>query len=462
MTQASSQPNPASGKGEKFFDRADEVAQTGNWDFAIALYLEGIAREPDNIERGHQPLREVSLKRKAMGGKGPGIVEKLKRRPGKDPVTSLVNGEYLLAKEPGSAQYMEHVLKAAMALKLPNVTKWICDILLEAERQVPKRHKRLLFVLVEAYSDMEDYAPAIEACDMAREFAPNDSRLQQRSQELSAKYTIKKGKYDQDGDFARSVKDLDEQKRLVQKDALVKDSGYLQREIEETRKEYLALPTVSGKILAYVDALTALEEERYEDEAIQVLKKAHQDTGAYQFKMRIGDIRIRQMSRQRRQALEDGNKEAAAELARRQLQFELQEFAERAANYPTDVALKYELARRHLAAGQNDEAIALFQHALRDPRRRVMASNYLGQAFARKGWYREAAETFEKVLSSEMPEERAKEIHYNLGDVLEKMNELARAQDEFSMVAQIDYNYKDVRQRLEAIRLKLGGSSEGP
>jgi tetratricopeptide (TPR) repeat protein len=247
----------------------------------------------------------------------------------------------------------------------------------------------------------------------------------------------------------------------MRKDALVKDRQYLERQIEQARKEYLASPTVAGKISAYVDALTAPEEESYENQAIEVLEKAHQDTGAYQFKMRIGDIRIRQMARQRRKALSEGDKEGAAELARRQLEFELQEFAERAGNYPTDRALKYELGRRELAVGRYDDAIASLQEAREDPRRRIMALNYLGQAFAKKGWHREAAETYEKALGSEIPEERIKELRYNLGSVLEQMNELSRAQDEFSTVAQIDYTYKDVRERLEGVRRKLAEQSGG-
>ena len=57
------------GKGKAFFDRGDQVAETGNWDFAIEMYLQGIEREPDNVDQGHKPLRDVSMKRMAQGGK---------------------------------------------------------------------------------------------------------------------------------------------------------------------------------------------------------------------------------------------------------------------------------------------------------------------------------------------------------------------------------------------------------
>jgi hypothetical protein len=39
------------------------------------------------------------------------------------------------------------------------------------------------------------------------------------------------------------------------------------------------------------------------------------------------------------------------------------------------------------------------------------------------------------------------------------MKELGKAQDQFSRVAQLDYNFRDVRTRLEDIRKQLGDGS---
>jgi len=171
--------------------------------------------------------------------------------------------------------------------------------------------------------------------------------------------------------------------------------------------------------------------------------------------MRIGDIRIRQMTRRFHKLKSANDKTGAAKQAKQQLEFELEEFTERATNYPTDLAVKYELGRRQFLSGDLDSAIASFQQAQRDPKRHIAAMNYLGQAFAGKEWFREAAETYEKVLQTEMSEERGKELRYSFADVLEKMGELQRARDQLSIVAQADFNYKDVRQRMENIQKKL-------
>ncbi len=454
MTETETQDN--TGKGKAFFDRADQVAETGNWDFAVELYIEGLRREPENLQRGHKPLRNVALNRKAQGGKGPGMMDKLKYRQGKDPLENLMNAEYLLSKEPGSVEYLEQALKAAQALELREVVQWLCDILLEAMRQASKPSKRVLVRLTQAFEQIQEYPKAIQTADMARQLDPGDEAVADKLKELSAQYTIHKGKYDQEGDFQRAVRDLDKQKELIEEDSVVKDESYLDKQIKRARQEYEADPTTPGKISAYVDALTKAEDEDMENQAVEVLDKAFRQTGQYQFKFRIGEIKIKQMTRRHRELVNAGKKDEAAEAAREQLEFELNEYAERVKNYPTDLGLKYELGRRQYMAGNYEEAIGLLQQAQRDPRRQALAMIYLALAFSKKQWYREAADTFKRLLESvELGEQRTKEARYHYGRTLEEMGELAEAADQYSQVAQMDYQYKDVRDRLESIRNKV-------
>ncbi|MDP6543146.1 MAG: hypothetical protein QGH60_04090 [Phycisphaerae bacterium] len=466
MTEADTQ-NPSEeptgpGKGKAFFERAEQVAETGNWDFAIELYIEGLKREPGNVEQGYQRLRDISLSRKAQGGKGPGMGDKFKRRPGKDLETNLVNSAFLLAKEPGSQQFMNQIRQCAVKLELNGVVKWICDILLESQRLAKKPNVRLLMMITETYSGVEEFTQAIQACELARKASPDSAEIQQTLSDLSARYTMHKGKYGEEGDFSEKVADLEGQKELMQKDHLVQSEDFLLQEIEKARKEYLGSPDVPGKVNALVDSLLKIPDEAYEGEAVDVLTKAHRDSGTYQYKLRIGDIKITQMTRRYRKLVHDGDKEGAKAQIRTQLAFELDEFKERSINYPTDLRLKFELGRRQHLAGMHDDAIASLQQAQRDPRRHLAAMSYLGLAFEAKGWLREASETYGRALETEMSEDRAKELRYNLGSVLEKMGQLTQAREEFSAVAQADYNYKDVRERLDAINEAIAAGGESP
>ena len=456
MTDNDPEPAGPTGKGDAFFDRADKVAATGNWDYAIELYIDGIRRDPGNMERGFVPLREVSMNRKAQGGKGPGMIDKLKRRGGKTPMDALANGLFLLGKEPGSIEYMEMVTKAAKQLELPGALKWATDLLFGTQRLAEKPSKRILMAVTNTYRDLEEYALAIEAATRACRVDPNDGELSNLLRDVSARFTVKQGGYEEEGrDFTRAVKDMDLQKELAQKDAMVKDKAYLESQVEKSRREYLATPTVSGKINAYADALLKFEDDQHEGQAIAVLTEGHSQTGAYQFKMRIGDVRMRQMTRKRREAQQAGDTGAAKRLAGEQLAFELDEYAERAVNYPTDLSIKYELGKRQYLAGKYDEAIVTLQSAQHDPRRRLRAMGLLGQAYYKQRLVREAVETYERALAGEVPEAQAKELGYLLAQALESLGDLQRAIDEYSKVTQLDYEYKDARQRLQVLRKQL-------
>lgn len=454
MSEDQEKTSDNAGKGKAFFDQADQVAETANWDYATEMYVEGLRREPENLERGHKKLREVGLKRKIQGGKGPGMIEQIKRRGGKDPIETMANAAYLLARDPGSEVFMEAFMQAASALDLKEVVRWIGEILIESQRQAKKQNKRICLNCTDMMEKFEHYDLAVQVCKLAQQAAPNDSDIETRMGHLGAKYTMAKGKYGQEGDFLKGVKDIEVQKQLLEKDSLVKTSGYLEQQIAKAREEYEETPLVPGKINGLVDALLKTNDEGNEYEAIDILNKAFDDTESYRFKMRIGDIKIKQMTGRYRKLRDSGDTEGATKLARKQLDFEIEEFSERSKNYPTDLNIKYELGRRLLVVGRFDDAIGALQQAQRDPRRHVVVMNYLGQAFMKKKWWQEAIDTYEKVIESDLTEDKLKEIRYNLGCCHEQLEHLKQAEEQFSRVAQEDFNFKDVSERVEAIRKK--------
>ena len=467
MAETQPQPDPGSttpdptleeqGKGKAFFDRADQVAETGEADYAIEMYVEGIKREPSNVERGHQPLREVALRRKLAGGKGLGLRETLKYGSSKDLKENLANAAFILAKDPGSRKAMLTFLKAAQALERPNVIEWITDILFEEQRQAPKGKKvrPVLMTIIDSYAQLEQYQKALQVIQLGMSENPADNELMERSKELSAKMTMQK--YAGDGDITTKVVNKDDLERAIQSGHLVQTQSFLEKQREQAEKDYIADPTVPGKIHGYVEALLRMNDASYESTAIDVLNKAVKETGSYNWKMRIGDIKIKQMTRRYRELLERGDRAAAMDQARKQLAFELEEYAERVVNYPTDLGLKFELGKRQYIAGPLDEAIGSLQQARRDPRRRVAATLMMGQAFAKKQWYSEAADSYQGLLEGDLSEDQEKEVRYYLGDAHEKMDRDKEAEEQYSRVAQIDYNYKDVRQRLENLRKKRQG-----
>src|SRR3954451_9651888 len=101
-------------KAKAFFDRGATVAGTGNYDYAIEMFLQGFALDPDAID-AHQTLRDISLKRKASGGKPIGMFEAMKlKRTGKDQKQNMLNAEKLLANDPGNTDHMLALMNAAL------------------------------------------------------------------------------------------------------------------------------------------------------------------------------------------------------------------------------------------------------------------------------------------------------------------------------------------------------------
>lgn len=441
------------GQGRAFFQRAESVADTMNWDFAIELYTQGLRREPDNLEKGHEKLRVVSLKRKAKGGKKAGLKDQWSHRIGKDPLENMANASFMFAKDPGSIPHAMQILKAAQALNLTSVIEWILGVIIELLGGVTKAERDVCVQAMYAADKIKRFDMAMKICEEALLSHKNDVALEEKMRHLTSEYTIQKGGYGKKGhDFIEGVKDLDKQKDLMNQDAAFKDDDYLRKQVEEAIQAYEAAPTEYGKINAVADALVDMNNISDEEQAIAILNKAVKDTGAYQFKMKIGTIRIKQFRKKLRILKEKGDKAEFASLQKQRMAFELEEFRERAANYPTDLTIKYEYACRLFNAGDMDQAITLFQQVQRNPRLAMDAMNLLGQAFMKKEWWDEAIDTYEKTLSDELPERKAKDLRYHLSECYTQKGRYGEARKQLSMVAQIDLNYKDVRGRLEKVR----------
>src|SRR4051812_28652370 len=78
-------------KAVAFFARAKQTADTGNYDYSVEMYMQGLAIDPDSVET-HEALRKVSLVRKAQGGKKLGMMDAFKLGRGtKDDKQDMLN-----------------------------------------------------------------------------------------------------------------------------------------------------------------------------------------------------------------------------------------------------------------------------------------------------------------------------------------------------------------------------------
>ena len=453
-----------SAKAKVFFDRAREAAGTNNFDYAIDMYLEGLRCDPDALEQGHIPLYEVALLRQGKDGKKPSMVERVKRLRGKTALEQMLNAEYLFAKDPSHLPYAEAILKATVAGDYRKTVAWIANLVFQVNNSSKKPSAQTYILLKDAYKTIGQFDKAIVACQLASKLKPEDGELADEFKNLTAELTMARGKYDQEGDFRQSIKDRETQEKLQSQQAVVKTEDYRQSAVEEARKEYAQDPNLPKNIFDLAQALSDLQDEKADNEAIELLEKTYKSRKDFSFKQRAGLLKIKQLRRKIRgakAALEtkpgDGKvKSQLSELTSQLNSTELEHYGLCVENYPTDLQAKYEYGIRLVRNKQYDDAIPLFQEAQKDPRHKISSMDKIGLCFFLKGWFADAIDIFTQAIDFyEIKDDGvAKELRYNLARSYEQQGNTKKALEIYRKIAQLDFAYRDVRQRVGKLRSK--------
>lgn len=457
-----SQDNEKNAKAKLFFERAAEASVSNSFDYAIEMFLEGLHCDPDNLQEGHLPLRELALSRQVKGGKKPSMLERMKFLRGKTPIEQMLNAEYLLAKDPDNLPYAETMLKAALAGDYKQTAKWIADLLFATnnESASPSLHTYLL--LKDAYAAIQQWDRAVAACQYAARMKPDNDEIADELQRLSAEMTVSRGKYDQQGDFRNSIKNREEQEKLQSQQAVVKTEDYRLSAVALARENYEESPESAVNIFGIASALADLQTDQAEQEAINLLEDAYKKRQDFSFKERAGLIRTGQLKRKIRQAEETLQANSDDSIARSQHsglmaqlnKAEMEHYMLCVKNYPTDLKAKFEYGVRLIHNKRYDEAIPLFQEAQKDPRHKISAMDKIGLCFFMKGWFADAIDIFTQAIDSYeiKDDDTAKELRYNLARSYEEQGEKGNALEIYRKIAQLDFGYKDVSGRVDRLR----------
>ncbi|MDH4241050.1 MAG: hypothetical protein OEW48_15945 [Phycisphaerae bacterium] len=457
-------------KAYAFFERARKAADTQNFDYAIEMYLEGIRYDPDALEQGHLRLFELALKRQGKDGKKPSMMERMKHMRGKTPLEQMLNAEYLLAKDPDHLPYAEAMLKAAVSGGYRRTVGWIANLIFQANNASSRPSANTYVLLKDSYKAIGQYDKAIVACQLASKLKPQDADLADEFKNLTAELTMALGKYDQEGDFRQSIKDREEQEKLQSQQAVVKTEDYKQSAVNEARTAYMQDPNLPKNIFGLAQTLSEMQESKADKEAIDLLEKAYKTKNDFSYKQRAGLIRMKQLRRKIRRAkaaveASGDDSEAKARLSQlnaRLNSVELEHYRSCVANYPTDLQAKFEYGIRLIRNKKFDEAIPLFQEAQKDPRHKISSMGKIGLCFFLKGWYADAIDIFTQAIDTyEIKDDGvAKELRYNLARSYEQKGNTEKALEIYRKIAQLDFAYLDVRQRVDKLRNK--GAGPGP
>jgi tetratricopeptide (TPR) repeat protein len=472
-----SDPNEGPGKGKAFFDRARSVASTGNFDYAIDMYIEGLNREPFNLEE-HKALRDVAMRRKISGAKSSGGLFGAFGGPkpkykGKSAKEVLLNNVFFLARDVGNMNAMLAIVRNADVLEYQDLILWYGQMLREANRTT-KPKLEIYIEIANIYAKYKEYVRACDILNDAIELKPEDADLGSMLNEYAAKDAMEKGKFEQAQSFRESIKDTANTRKLIEEDNLVKSAEYLQEALAKAKADYEAKPMELQVINKYLKALQAMDQEEYENIAIEVARKAFEATKIGRLKEEIGTIRMKQFRRNLRMLREGlkanpNDKELLRqyqELNKDRLNFELGEFQERADRNPTDLLVKYELGVRFWELKKYDEAIVSFQQAQAHPKHRVESMHFLGRSFLIQHMTPEAVETLKHSIDeydlATTGDKKSKDLHYWYARALEENNQLAEAVEIYSRVVQWDIGYLDARKRMTDLRAKIAQNPPPP
>lgn len=457
-------------KARRFFEHAQAMAETRNYDYAIELYTRGLAHAPDAIEK-HHALHDVALKRKISGGKPAGFKEKMAFGI-KDPVEKMLHAEMLWAKEPLNLQRMLAVMEkaveadsASVEFNLAEVAYWLGELILEKNQTEKPPTKDELLKVRDLFSEIEVWDKAGLACQMALELAPDDMVIMDSLKGIQAEQMMATTRPETS---EGSIKNLESQRDLEKEGTINKTESVKDELIAKRRAELEDDPKDLDKVVKLIEVLLDKEDAPSTDEAIKLLGNMLEQTGQYRYKVRIGDAKIRQFARDLRdlKARIDKDKndtearKAYETLYRERMNFELQEYNERVKNYPTDLGLKFELGRRLFAFKKYDESIGMFQQSKADPKYRAVCHEFLGRCFLAQDWLDEAVETLEEGRQHVSNNPRlALEIRWTLMEAYERValrdkssEQAKKAYKLASEILQANINFRDIKARATKMR----------
>ncbi len=454
-------PDDMRKKALSFFQRGKTVADTGQYDYAIEMYLQGLGLDPEARE-AHEALRDISMKRKAGGAKPLGMFERMKfLKPTKDYKQAMLNAEKVLACDPGNTDAMESLMKAAHKGGYWDTVLWIGPILQRANQDTPKPDFSKYISLSDVYQDLKKFRLAADACELALRMKPDDMELNGRRKNLAAQQTMEEGNYATSATFQGSLRNKAAQQDQIESEKDVRSLSFIEKKILEAEQQYKADSNEPGKLSKLVDALVSTEQMEHENRAIELLQDWYDKTKQFRFRRSIGVINMKMMNRMVRAKKEefaanktDQLRKELGQVIREQAEFEMSEYSLWAENYPTEMQWPLEQARRLVTLKRYDEAIPLFQRARNDPKYRNQASLGLGVAFFEAGFHDEANEVL-GALIDEYPakgDDSSKEMHYWRGRALEEMKDYDDALKLFSQLAQWDFGYRDVQGRIKKLR----------
>jgi hypothetical protein len=466
-------------KAARFFSHAKTVQETGNYEYAMALWLDGLRQDPFSM-LGLESFFKAAASFLGENAKGPSK-DTLRQFGGRGEVDRYLRALLDWGMEPESAVLAVRAAASAAQLKLAEPTYWLGERALVAILREKRPRKDLLVKMISVFSEVGAYDKAVEAGEAACRVDPSDGQLSAQVRNLAAQATMTKGGYDQTGQaggFRANVRDLEKQRQIEEGERIVKTDETIDRLLKAAQEDYKSRPDDPAAINTFARRL--IERGTDQDLALarQVLNKAFEETKQFRFRDIAGEVRLRiaqrNLDKYREAAEANPSDEKAQDNYRRAqakyAEMEIEEFTAKVEAYPTDNKVKLDLGKRLFHAGKVDEAIPLLQRAQHDASRRVEAMYYLAQAFQRIDYTDEAINTYRNAVDAYKvaTDEMGMSLRYGLLTALQTKaqndRDLAAAEEADKLASTLaiqQFDYRDIRQRRDTLKKLINELKRG-
>ncbi|HZV33057.1 MAG TPA: tetratricopeptide repeat protein [Verrucomicrobiae bacterium] len=442
------------------YQRGMEALQRDNFDYAIEMFTQVLAREPSVFEirktlRGAQMAKTGKgggwFKKLTSGASSSPLVAKGQMALRRNPLEAMQVAEEILNSDANSSSGHKLMAEAAMAAQMPREAVMSLEILV---KNAPK-DKDLSYQLAEAYAQIGEKTKGEEVlANLQREY-PNDGEVSQRLKDLSARKTLDEGGYGAlaggGGSYRDVLKNKAEAVALEQQNRQVKTDDSADGLIKDW-EDRLKIEPNNLKMLRNLAEVWA-ERKQFDKSLTYYERMAAVDGGAdSSLQTKIAEVKVKKFDHALAQldpAAEDYAEKSAQIKADRD-NFRVESAKQLVERYPTDLQLRFDLGKLYFETGKISEAQAEFQKAQANPNKKIQAITYMAKCFEKKNMFDLAARRLQEVLKEKLVfDEEKKDLVYTLGCVFDKMGKKDEAIEQFKIIYETDMGYKDVAKRVE-------------
>jgi tetratricopeptide (TPR) repeat protein len=436
----------------------------GDHDYANDMFTQCVVGDPTNLIYAQTFLGNLQRKynnnkkgSKLAGLKGAGAKAHIKKSTsGKDWPGVIKSGCDVLKLNPWDTTAL-----CAMANACEHLESDDCQLFyLKSALNTNMKDVEINRLSAKALTRMGDFDQAIACWHRVELARPDDQEAKNQIGNLTVEKTIHRGGYEEKA--AQAGEAPKGGSSGSSSSAAPTQAAEVEPEVPAEKKLELAIARAPEEISNYIELAELHASHDLLAEAEKVLLTAQDASGGGDLTVRerLEDIQVRQARQQldvaEHRAKQEKTEEAINLAKRMKAEFihrEIEFYAARIERSPSDASLHFELALRLKRAGKYNDAIKSFQSARSDVKRKAQIHLELGECFHHIKQYKLAMTNYQSAVEAtgETASETKKNALYRAGVLATGLKELESAEKYLTELADLDFGYKDVADRLDKL-----------